>query len=198
MQTNSDVEVSTPPPRRTWVEGVESFVGGVFSILLALSLIIWGIWLMGDPPSGSLHLDGISTAAICAVTVIFDGWLLANVCEGFFRSRIPLALWVAQRLPRVPVILRPVVAITWLAHGVTLGFVAYRMHMALANGLRTGETSLEFELWMFALVFGMTFLCNIYVLLAIQSISRSSPLQHLFWRWRFAFDVALASSVFVI
>ena len=174
---------------------IESSIGGLLGMVIAFELIVAGVLLVIDPPSGNIHVPRVWSIPILAVTVLFDGWLVMALWDGFHAPRLHLGFAVAQRMPRLHPAWRPIVAVIWFAHAIALGVTACAMHRVMARSASGGGVPVPpFVL----LVFAMTFLCNIYILLFLSAVSPGWRAPGIFWRWRFAVDVALsAGSIFL-
>jgi hypothetical protein len=191
LLNTSNVPTPISPSKATWIEIIESYIGGLLSMVIAFELIVGGILVLVDPPSGNVHIPKFYSIPLLACAVVFDGWLVMTVWAGLSAGQFPVGLWVALRQPTLPWALRPVVALVWVAHAVMLGYSAFAMHGVTQGMNRVGALPAGVEAVLMLLAFGMTFLCNIYILLVLQSLWPRARAMHVFWRMRFALDVLL-------
>jgi hypothetical protein len=104
-------------------------------------------------------------------------------------GRLPLAVAMALRLPRIPIGLRPLLSVWWLLHfgaGAMLGLGVY-----LATKQLLAAQAGALLVIPFLLDFGVLFAANLYLLMAVAVLGRNPTLWMKFWRWRILVDLAL-------
>jgi hypothetical protein len=101
----------------------------------------------------------------------------------------PVALRVADRVLRVPFLLRPILGLWWLVHFVAAAFIGFTLSRAVIGML---DAPAHVFMLILPMAFQITFLfaCNVYLLLAIAVVFRSRPFYEGIWRWRLLIDLA--------
>jgi hypothetical protein len=176
--------------RASLFETVESYVGGLLALLIAFELIVGGILLVAAPPSGNIHLPKYVSVPLLVVAMGMDGWLMGRVWQCVRDREFPLGLALGQLHPRLPLPLRPIAALGWLAHAGFMMVSAVAMHAAV-DTMNSYRADVGATAGLLLLVFGLTFAANLYVVLAVSAVKKGSRLVALFWRWRILVDLAL-------
>jgi hypothetical protein len=109
--------------------------------------------------------------------------------ENAIRIRLPLALVMATQVPRIPVLLRPLLSLWWLAYFTAGGLGGWAV-FAWARKVLVGAPVLRVLLPV-VLDFGILFAVNLYLMLAAAALIRQPMLWQRLWRWRLAVDLAL-------
>src|SRR5262245_19400179 len=106
-------------PQRVF-EVIEGYVCGIVSILVAFEIIVGCLIVVIDLPSSHMHVPRIYSVPVLAFALVADGWFLGAMWDCIRNWRLPIGPSVANRFPRVPIILRPLAALWWLAHTATI------------------------------------------------------------------------------
>jgi hypothetical protein len=116
---------------------------------------------------------------------------VGEILDEMAHTTRPMALLVGDRLCNVPVILRPLLSLWWLAHfvaGAIFGLLASRAAFHLLNNPAPAF------LIVFPLVFQIAFLfaVNLYFVMAVAVLCGRYGLHEVIWRWRFLIDLLLS------
>jgi hypothetical protein len=105
---------------------------------------------------------------------------------------VPLAIAMAIRLPRWNRLIRPFVAIWWLAHFAAAAFLGHGVASIAARGLNNAGWMLSVPLTLLA-TFAFLFAGNLYLMLAVAACVRRPGVWLIVWRHRFFVDLVLAA-----
>jgi len=102
----------------------------------------------------------------------------------------PVALLVAERLRRVPLLLRPALSLWWAGHfigGAFIGLVVSRVAIDMMQnpaGVFLIVLPLAFQI-------AFLFAVNLYLIMAVAVLLPSRWLCEVVWKWRFVLDLAV-------
>jgi hypothetical protein len=198
MPALSDAFTKLPRPRITeppvpaiqrWgriVRWIENHLVLIFSFGLTVILAVALISMMcagWDQQPPAVHV-----LMIVPITM----WMLLDIphvmflLDGGARRSAHLALAVAEKMPVLPWLLRPLVAGWWLMH------FAFGLCVALMLAASESFTHSGAELAIrFVLASSLGFAANGYLVLAAAALTRSETIRHWTWRFRLAIDVGV-------
>ena len=105
---------------------------------------------------------------------------------------VPLAIAMAIRLPRWNGLIRPFVAVWWLAHFAAAAFLGHGVASIAVRGLNNAGWMLSVPLTLLA-TFAFLFAGNLYLMLAVAACVRRPGVWLIVWRHRFFVDLILAA-----
>ena len=109
----------------------------------------------------------------------------------------PVALLVAGRLRKVPLLLRPVLSLWWAGHfigGAFIGLVVSRVAIDMMQnpaGVFLIVLPLAFQI-------AFLFAVNLYLIMAVGVLLPSSWLCEIVWKWRFVLDLVVCVWAFLL
>ncbi len=119
--------------------------------------------------------------------VPLDVWFGVALISQWTQSPVALPLAVVNRLPLVPLLLRPLPAAVWLGH-----FVAGAAMVTSIEGVVSGQLN-PLQMSMIILVLlGFSYASNTFLLAAVGSLTRNPKALDVTWRLRLVADVAVA------
>lgn len=159
---------------------VLAFLALIATGYLCITVIrIGGRAVEGDRPGNSFYLARETDENTAA----------ARKQHEFF---IPLALAMAIRLPNWWAVVRPLIAIWWLAHFVTAALIGHMVVRQLNGVNNPGVGAILFRL---ALTMAFLFAANLYLMLAIAVSIPRSRIWVLAWRNRFVVDLVVTAGM---
>ena len=184
---------SAESPARAVLEGIESAAGMFFCMTVSL-VVPTACLLSAIQPQGMWIRNSALALAALAVSGLAEGYCIF-LAYGSFGSRRPVGVSfapaVALRQKRLPVPLRPVAAVWWLAHfalGVALAFGTHSGGHD-GSGWRGDEIASAA-----ALSFGLTYAANLYLLLGVSALTRSERAVWMAWRFRVLVDLGVVAA----
>jgi hypothetical protein len=103
--------------------------------------------------------------------------------------QLPLAIVMAAHLPRIPLLLRPLLSAWWLAHFAMGGLMGFGLCVGTEKLLAAHHLAAALPLIVYL---GMLFAVNLYLLLAIAVLFHRPRLWMKLWRNRLLADVIVA------
>ena len=125
------------------------------------------------------------------LSCVFLAWTLATelsyvitmfstISKGIF----PTALAVGMNIPRVPIIVRPILAVWWLFH-----FLMVTVWSVVLN-VSAHDIHFDYVVLVAAVTSGMTYLTYGYVVLCVTTFTRSRKTVERLWHWRGRWSLA--------
>jgi len=120
-------------------------------------------------------------------TLIADGWFVVKMWTGVTRKWEPLAPMIAAAQPRLPWILRPLIALWWFLHMILISML-----------LVIFEFKMDHPRWgmmVFSFLFdwGMSYLAIIFLLLTTTAFSRNLVAVLWFWKHRVMWSLGISA-----
>jgi hypothetical protein len=174
---------------------IEDGLGFFFANLLTLPI---GMTVVASFDWSEPNVSVLWRLAIIAIAI---GWIcldlpyLLRLWRAIFRGPRPAALTAARNQWRVPMVLRPLVGMWWLAHfcaGVAAAIVMHGVKPAQPGG----EAGVRILTIFMATSFG--FAANGYLLSAVCTMTSNESVRLKVWRSRAWVDIALAILVLFI
>jgi len=167
---------------------VEATIGAFFTFALGFALLLaslvlgYALW----------HGPGRWLVLPLAIPVCLELRFLYVLKVKLEEGHYPFAPYFAMQYRRWPLVLRPVVAIWWLAHfaaGIAAIILADNI---LVMNMTDWNTRVLRSVLFVAVSFTIAYSANLFLLLTVTAIGGGRPAVSLFWRYRFLLDLAVA------
>lgn len=181
----------THPSAAAVLNTVENLTGGFFC--LAMALLVAGFWTLEfidalkDKQCFTSRQIALTVPLLC---VPLDMCFIVLVIAEWAHSPVALALAVARRLRRFPILLRPLPATVWLGHFLTGTAIVSK----LENSTPGRDQPLHIA-WAIAAFLGFSYASNTFLMAAVGAITRRPRVLEATWRMRILIDVAVAVGV---
>lgn len=201
--SNSGVLIGRSSAVELLVETAERCEAGLMMLMMwALGVIVPTMCLLGlidlssrrshAQPPGSAWEWATAIAALAGSSIL--GVIgIAATASAFSRRERPFGPAAAQRQRRLPIVLRWIPFLWWMAH--FLFGAAIALGIERGGGGSAGSAHSRLVLGAFALL--LTGAANIYLLLAVSAVAHLPRLIRGLWRWRFAIDLLIVTAAFI-
>jgi hypothetical protein len=176
---------------QTYLWHIEAWAGAFMATILAVLCALMGLMLL----LGNRFLvlpDSVYLLLIVAVTILIEGPFVWRVWAAIFRNERPIGPAVARRFRSAPVALRPAITLWWLGH------VAVAMLAAAACTAGLDAPPAIDALLSQLFFFSIAVCVNVYIALAVKSLTGRLSAVRYFWDNRFAVDLALSIVALVL
>jgi len=170
---------------------LEAVFGLIVSFLLAVCVLLSAL-IIGFERSPSGILEGLARYSLMIAICLLEVFHIYALCKAVERKS-PSAVAVALALPKMPLLLRPPVALFWLIHlFFTMGFI----WAAQQYGARTENLLLRATLTLLAA--GLSFVAFGYFLNAVAAVKPDETTLQKVWHNRRWYALVIAVLVIVL
>lgn len=133
----------------------------------------------------------------CLLVLIVESGLLLSLFDSLWPAGMPVATRVALRWRRMPLALRPIMALWWAAHFAVGIFMAFLAEMGIAYAARHGHGRIGVGIQLivfFVTSFTLANAFNLYAMLTLTACGAGERAVQVAWRWRFLLDFLIAAA----
>jgi hypothetical protein len=170
---------------------IESVVGGLFCAFVAMAVlgctIIKFIFAYRHTSRFLMDPSVWPVAASMIVTVVLDGYFLFLLMSQYTKHPLNLALAVAGRHRRLPLVVRPFIAAFWLAHLLVSVVAAVQIEHATRKGPMDWTDMVSMAVY----VAFLTYAGNMFLVMAMSSLTGRARWLEWTWRLRLLVDLGV-------
>jgi hypothetical protein len=173
-------------PLATGRERLEDGLAMLFGNLVTLMLgMLIGLLIVGEGERQSVA-ERVFFISLAAGWLLLDVPYLVRLWHVAFRGNHPWALETAKRQRLMPVPMRPIIALWWLAHFACGAWFSLSSTLMFSPDERLPVAALSLFM---GFCYGVA--TNGYLIIGVCALTTSQSIREACWRWRFLLDLAL-------
>lgn len=171
------------------VRTIEATIGAFFAFLTGFLLLLCGFAIAQPDSDPSIRTVRVMWGAM----VVAEGFFLYKLKGSLEAGIYPFAPQFALRMGKMPLALRPLAAVWWIAH-VALGVAGCALlEYVFFLKAPAGHAMLHRCLFLVIVDFTIAYSTNLYALLAVTALGGGERIVDRLWRMRIVADISLAA-----
>jgi hypothetical protein len=181
-------------PAMNRFQSIESTIGGVFAVVVAFCFLLGGViacYIVSVDRNARTSPEILSGAVGIGV-VLIEGLFIWALMDAMEKLEEPRALLFAQRQPRWPVVLRPVVVLWWLIHFLAGAAATIAIERVFPAGAAWREKVILTAIPVVLILAG-SYASNLFLLLAVAAAFPRQAIIEVVWRRRIVVDLMVTA-----
>lgn len=184
---SADPQSGLVSPRLTVARKIEATMGAFFAFVVSFVLLLCGLFVIPSTDS-SIWI----ARAIWGVLMISEAFFLMKLKDALEHATYPFAPRFALRFGRMPLPLRPLVALWWVAHFALVVGGCMLVENLIVVKAGTWDVRILRCLTFILVSFTVAYSANLHALLTFTALGAGEMMVYRIWRMRVLLDLCVA------